>query len=323
MKEKGKQPVEIPEDVKKGIEAEKQIKEIQAADAQRRKEVGEKYLNGMPYDEERVVGEFKVYREQTVVGLIEMGKRLIAIKEYEGYGRWEKILEDKLDMSRATAWRFMAVAKKFASCFTVKQLAIKGALHHDGAGKLYALLNVPDEELAEFDETGLFRGHTVDDINKMSVKDIRKLIAEKEDWKAKTRQLELQLQGKYDMADRNKKLEEKNKKLEQDKQAVERKLEQAKHGLSEDDIRSLNAIKMHKDQFDAIMTLIESADVMGYSSKTRADFVTFAEYMHDRVLLMYDFVRSTHPVPGKDPVPEAQLDMDKKWFTEKYGNGAL
>lgn len=308
-------------EVQEGLEAEVKIKELQKGDEQKRQEIGGKYLDGMPYELERVIGETKAFLQQTVTGIIEAGKRLTAMKEFEKYGEWEKIVEGRIGISRITAWRFMAIARKLSVVSRVKQLAITGI--GDGIGKLYALLNVTDDELTEFDETGMFRGATVDDLNKMSAKDIRKLIVEKEDLRSKINQLELQLNAKYDMADRNKKLEEKNKHLEKEKQVLERKYEQTKHGLSEDDIRSLGAIQSHKDQFDAIITLMESADVMGYSSKVRADFVTFAEYIHDRVCLMFDLIRNTHMIPGKDPVPDAQLDEDKKWFTEKYGKGAL
>ncbi len=185
-----------------------------------------------------------------------------------------------------------------------------------------------DEEVKALMGNGILRVNNVEvDVSPENMpkiaKHIERIVARSNELEGEKEDLEKKLLSKYDMADRNKKLEEKNKTLEIDKKALERKYDQAKKGLSEDDIRSLGAIQTHKDQFDAIITLVESADVTEYSSKVRADFVAFAEYMHDRVLLMFDFVRNTHVTPGADPVPDAQLDEDREWFTTKYGKGAL
>lgn len=161
---------------------------------------------------------------------------------------------------------------------------------------------------------------TPDNMPKIA-KHIERIVNQNKELEAEKEELGKKLLSKYDMADRNKKLEEKNKQLEQEKNVLTQKYENARHGLSEDDIRSLNAIQNHKDQFDAIITLMETADVKAYSSKVRADFVGFAEYMHDRICLMFDLVKNTQD--AFDPVPDAQLDEDREWFTKKYGKEAL
>ena len=110
------------QEVAEGVEADGKIKELQRNEEQKRQEIESKYLDGMPYELERVVGETKAFLQQTVMGIIEAGKRLIAMKEFEKYGEWEKIIEQKIGISRITAWRFMAIARKLSVVSRVKQL---------------------------------------------------------------------------------------------------------------------------------------------------------------------------------------------------------
>lgn len=153
------------------------------------------------------------------------------------------------------------------------------------------------------------------------IKHIEKVVKRNNDLEAEKEELGKKLESKYDMADRNKKLEEKNKRLEKEKEVLGRKYEQSKKGLSEEDIVSLNAIQSHKDQFDTIMALMEMTNVQDHSSKTRTEFIIFAEYMHDRACLMFDHVKNTQDL--RDPVPDAQLDEDREFFIKKYGKDAL
>lgn len=153
------------------------------------------------------------------------------------------------------------------------------------------------------------------------IKHIEKVVNKNVELEAEKEELEKKLLSKYDMADRNKKLEEKNKTLELDKKILERKYEQAKHGLSEEDVRSLGALRDHKDLFDSIIAQVEAADVRKYSEKVRLELLGFVEYMDDRAALACDLIKNRYD--ERDPVPDAILDEDKKRFTAKYGEGAL
>lgn len=212
---------------KEGMEAHTQIRQIETKEEMRLRAISDEYLGGVPYERDRVIGEVRAYMQQTVSGIIEAGRRLIALKEAEKHGDWIPLVEETLGISRVTAWRLMAIAQKFAKCFNVKHLQFGSG----GLSKLYALLSVPDEELAEFDETGLFRGATREALDKMTLPQLKKLIAEKEDWKVKAEQLQLEASGRYDTVGR---LKKGNEKLQKENERLKRELVDAKRGLPED-----------------------------------------------------------------------------------------
>lgn len=262
------------QEVKEGAEARDKLAIIQTKEERRLAEIGEKYLGGVPYERERVIGKAQAHLQQAVTGIIDAGKCFLAMKEAEKYGDWIEILEKRMGISQPTGWRFMAIARKFQNIHAVNGLK---ATFTEGIGKLYALLNVPDEELAEFDETGLFKGCTVEDINKMSVSQFRKLIAEKEDWKAKAKQFELEIQTKYDTKTR---YEKKIEQLEKDKKGLQEKIDD--FGLSKDDKEALGKIQNLKLSIRGNINFIEAADLRGHSDEVKAELLSLATYIHDR-----------------------------------------
>ena len=90
---------------------------------------------------EVIEAEIQFYKQQTAIGIIEIGKRLIEAKEQLQHGQWGKWLEDKVDFSQNTAGQFMRVAKEFSNSESVKNL---------GTRKLFLLLDLPAEKREEF-----------------------------------------------------------------------------------------------------------------------------------------------------------------------------
>lgn len=262
------------QEVKEGAEARDKLAVIQTKEQARLIEIGAKYLDGTPYEKEMVIGRAQAYLKQSVMGIIGAGKCFLAMKEAEMHGGWEDLIEKKIGISPVTVWRFMAIARKFEIFHAVKDLTVS---YDKGIGKLYSLLNIPDEELAEFDETGLFKGATVEEINKMSVKDFRKLIAEKEDWKAKAKQFELEVQTKYDTKTR---YEKKIDSLEKEKKGLQEKIDD--FGLSKDDKEALTKIQNLKLSIRGNINFIEAADLRGHSDEVKAELLSLATYIHDR-----------------------------------------
>ncbi len=292
--------------VQEGVEAGKKIAEIQSKEEKRLKDIGDKYLNGIPYETERVIGETQAFFQQSVTGIIEVGKRLLAMKEAEKYGVWERIVEEKIGISRMTAWRFMAVAKKMGSCNTVLQL---NAPNKGGTGKLYALLNIPDEDLHEFDETGVLKGATIEDINKMSAKEFKRLIAEKEDWKAKAKQYEELAQSKYDTQKQYK-----EKLAVKDKEISQLKAQLDDQGIPEGDKEALKKIETLKIQLRGIIRIIESANLKGHNEEVKEDLLLLAQYAHDRGELCLGRVLELTKGPAHTPDREyAEEEYKKVW----------
>ena len=65
-----------------------------------------------PYNRELYIGEVRFLASRTVSDIMEAGKRLLVIKEKEGYGNFTKICEEEIGIPHSTAYRFMNAALK-------------------------------------------------------------------------------------------------------------------------------------------------------------------------------------------------------------------
>lgn len=155
------------------------------------------YSDNLPYDRDRVVSELRFCMNQAAQGIVEAGKRLVLLKAHEGHGGFMKACEE-LGITRSSAGRFMRAAEKVAKLPTLGNL---------NRSKLYALLDVPDDELKEFEETGMLFGADRDEIDAWGVrelkdhirkqrKQIEKGTAQLEDKDAKIKALEDKLRPK-------------------------------------------------------------------------------------------------------------------------------
>ncbi len=297
------------QEVREGVEAHDKIKTIQTKEEQRLAEISRKYLGGVPYERDRVIGEIRAHMQQTVQNIIEAGKRLIATKEAEKHGEWDKLVEEQLGISRVTAWRLMATARKFAECFSVKQLQLGSG----GVSKLYALLSVPDEELTEFDETGLFRGVTLEALDKMTLPQFKKLIAEKEDWKAKAKQLELQLTGKYDSTGRMKK---KNEALTKEIGHLKDELALAKRGLPQEAEDALALLGRYREDCLAAYYMLANSDPAGHAPIVKADLLNTACFLSDLFEILNHEL--SNRLDTDQPYPANLLTDEKKSFGSRH-----
>ena len=69
--------------VKEGTEARDKLAVIQTKEEKRVQEIGEKYLGGVLYEREMVIGKAQAHLQQAVTGIIEAGKCFLAMKEAE------------------------------------------------------------------------------------------------------------------------------------------------------------------------------------------------------------------------------------------------
>ncbi|MCL4873094.1 hypothetical protein KJ039_03330 [bacterium] len=126
----------------------------------------------LPYDRRIYVDEVRFFLKRTAEGIIEAGKRLLVIKEKEGRGEFVKIVEDEIGVPYTTAQRFMNAALK-----AEKYPMIASELPKLGnISNVYTLLEAPEEDLKELESKGVLAGNTLDDLQAMSVKEMRDLI---------------------------------------------------------------------------------------------------------------------------------------------------
>jgi len=122
------------------------------------------------YDRHRVIGECKFYMGQSAEAMLEFGKRLIEMKDNEPHGEFERIVEQELHLETRTAQKMMKAAIKFMS----PQLSPKAnALSLLGKTKLFELMSEDDGELAELADGGKLAGMTLDDIDRMTTRELK------------------------------------------------------------------------------------------------------------------------------------------------------
>lgn len=232
------------------------------------------YTDGLPYDRDRVMTEIKFFMVQTVQGFIEMGKRLVVLKEMEGHGRFYACL-DEMGIHPRSACNYMAVAKKLANRKRISDLKIIDL--KEGVGKLYALLDIPEEELAEFDETGELRGLTMDEIDALSVREL----------KARLRQRNQQIeQGTLQLQEANRRVD-----------ALEEEIRDLKSPKrSEAEERFLSRMQFLQKAFDGYLLQLdwERMKELQYDAdprptdRMRAAYISTVSYMKMQILSAHD-----------------------------------
>ncbi len=146
---------------------------------------------GEAYDRTRVEGEVRFYLARSGEAFVEAGRRLIWLKEHEGHGGFMPSLE-RIGIPPRAAQRMMQVAAKFSSAPT---------LNHLGSSKLLELAILDDEEIAELGDGGNILGYSADDIDKMSVRELRDALRKSEEAKTEADEMVAKKNLKIDELD--------------------------------------------------------------------------------------------------------------------------
>ena len=102
------------------------------------------------------------------LAMLEAGLLMVQIKEHEGWEVLTGLLDDRFLISRRTAEKWMAAAIKV-------RRANRSSLEQVGPSKLLELMVLDDEDLDELAEGGSVADMSLDDIDKMTVKELRAL----------------------------------------------------------------------------------------------------------------------------------------------------
>lgn len=170
--------------------------------AEHRVEIMQQFGDGLPYERNRIVHETRFYMAQSAEAMLEAGKRLLILKENEPHGEFSCIVKEELGLETRIAQKMAQAAFKFLS----PNLESKAkALSHLGRTKLYELMLEDDEDLAELADGGTVAGMTLDDIDRMTSRELKAALREsRENATAQQRIL----------ADKNEKIDELATKLE-------------------------------------------------------------------------------------------------------------
>lgn len=132
--------------------------------------IAKQFDDGLPYDRSRVVTEARFYMAQSAEAMLEAGKRLIVLKENEAHGDFENIIQEKLGLPERTAQRMMAASIKYLSPTLLTKAPTLALL---GKSKLFELMTEDDEELAGLANGGTVAGITLDEVDRMSCRELR------------------------------------------------------------------------------------------------------------------------------------------------------
>ncbi|EAY1319540.1 DUF3102 domain-containing protein [Salmonella enterica subsp. diarizonae] len=154
--------------------------------SQHRIAVMEQFGEGLPYERTRIIHEARFYMAQSAEAMLEAGKRLVILKENEPHGDFIEIVESQLSLPKRTAQIMMQAALKYLS----PKLESKAqALALLGKTKLFELMTESDEELAELADGGTIADMTLDDIDRMTSRELRKALRESKEDLAASRKL--------------------------------------------------------------------------------------------------------------------------------------
>lgn len=154
-----------------------------------------------PYDRTRLVQEARFYMAQSAGAMLEAGRRLMVLKENEPHGEFMEVIQNDLGLNPRTAQVMMQAAAKYLLNPALASNAQTFALL--GKSKLFELMVEPDDDLAALAEGGTVAGKTLDEIDAMSVRELKTALREsKKEAEAKDKLRE-------DMAQRLDKLKEK------------------------------------------------------------------------------------------------------------------
>ena len=121
------------------------------------------YGDGLPYEIDRIENEIRFYQDQAGTSLLEMGRRLIRIKNHEDHGRFMRTLENVGIAYRSAAYAMVA-AKKFSNVQVTAHL---------GSEKLRILTVLDENDIEILEKGGSVKGVTLDDIDRMTTQEVR------------------------------------------------------------------------------------------------------------------------------------------------------
>ncbi|EHQ9044815.1 DUF3102 domain-containing protein [Escherichia coli] len=170
--------------------------------AQHRVEIMQQFGDGLPYERDRIVHEARFYMAQSAEAMLEAGKRLIILKENEPHGDFINIVESELSMSKRTAQVMMQASIKYLSPQLDSKAQTFALL---GKAKLFELMTEDDENLAELADGGTVAGLTLDDVDRMSVRELRQALREARETNAAQQRV---------LADKNEKIDSLSTRLE-------------------------------------------------------------------------------------------------------------
>jgi hypothetical protein len=139
----------------------------------------------LSYNRERVVQEARFFMGEAAGAMLEAGKRLVLLKENEAHGEFSRIVTEELGLALRTAQQMMQAAIKYQ--LSAPELASNAqTFARLGKSKMFELMTLDTDSLVELSEGGTVAGITLDEVDQMSVRELKAALRDaQEDAKAK------------------------------------------------------------------------------------------------------------------------------------------
>lgn len=170
--------------------------------SEHRLEIMQQFGDGLPYERDRIVHETRFYMAQSAEAMLEAGKRLVILKENEPHGDFIEIVTGQLGLPKSTAHRMMQASLKYLAPSLESKVPALGLL---GKTKLFELMTEDDEDLVELADGGTIAGMSLDDIDRMTSRELKAALREARETNAAQQRV---------LADKNEKIDTLSTKLE-------------------------------------------------------------------------------------------------------------
>ena len=201
--------------------------------------------------------EIRFYQQRSVEAVMELGKRLLILKEMTPHGEFSKRIE-MLGISKRTAQRFMSVVLKFSKTTSMSLLEKSG-----NGTKLLELMVLDDDDIEIIDAGGSIGDVSLDTIEIMSVRELKKALREAkstieskdQDLKAKDQVIQKKDQKMNELDEKLTKFNspaEIKKRAETEDQQLEKA---ALETLSAESLTLLNAVMRYQNAINSVLDL--------------------------------------------------------------------
>ena len=242
----------------------------------------------LPFSKDRLCSEIRFFQAADLASRIEIGKRLIVLKENLEHGDFEDTYQE-LGFTRDSAAKHVKVAVRFSNVFTSRHL-------NDGSKINFSKAYLLAAELQEDETDALFDGDKIremflDDIEQMSVRELKEKLRD----------------GRKDQRRHERALEKKDIEIS----GLANEIKRLKSALKSDRDEESQQILMEKSlEYDGIFALLSRVDPEDLSPHLRAKVLTMYEYMATRAGAELAEARETYSgLLGDDPTPKMTLEQ--------------
>jgi hypothetical protein len=134
-------------------------------------EIMEQFGDGLPFDQYRYEDKIRGHLSRSAEEMLAAGRALVVVREHVEHGQWVDFLS-RVGLEPRVAQRMAQAAIKFPNASAPTHL-IKAA---GNKTKLFELMVLDDEELEVLNEGGTVAGLQLDDIDRMTSRELRRAL---------------------------------------------------------------------------------------------------------------------------------------------------